>query len=169
MCGVPSFDLAFTYYSLLKCKAFSITERAIFAFCQRNCPSALVHGQLRRLFFFSRSDVDEMICVECRLLLSLLHTKLWLNAKRLAPRRGRCSLSFRIVGIEIQCMQCVRSKEKILSACVPLEYALGVCCLLMLLSMILRSRFLGYGEVRKSNIFVRFMLLRIRSLKPIAF
>ena len=77
MCGVPSFDLAFTYYSLLKCKAFSITERAIFAFCQRNCPSTLVHAQLRRLFFFSRSDVDEMICVECRLLLSLLYTKRW--------------------------------------------------------------------------------------------
>ena len=60
MCGVPSFDLAFTYYSLLKCKAFSITERTICALCQRNCPSALVHGQLRRLFFFSRLDVDEM-------------------------------------------------------------------------------------------------------------
>ena len=52
-CGVPAFDLAFTYYSLLKCKAFSVTERMIFAFCQRNCPPALVHGQLRRLFFLS--------------------------------------------------------------------------------------------------------------------
>ena len=36
MCGVPSFDLAFTYQSLLKCKAFSVTKREMFAFFQNS-------------------------------------------------------------------------------------------------------------------------------------
>ena len=49
------------------------------AFCQPNRSSALVHGQLRRTFvaLFSNADVDEMICVECRLVLSRLHTNRW--------------------------------------------------------------------------------------------
>ena len=72
-------------------------------------------------------------------------------------RRGRSSLSFRILGIEMRCMQCLRSTEKTVFAYVPLEYALGICCFLLLLSMILRMRFWGYWEVRKSNILVRFV------------
>ena len=59
-------------------------------------------------------------------LLSLLHTKRWSDATRLVSRRGRFSLSFRIVGFEMRCMQCLRSTEKNLFACVPLEYALSV-------------------------------------------
>ena len=67
MCGMSSFAFTFIYEALVKRKAFSVTERLMFAFFQK-------------------------------------------------------------VGIEIQCMQCLRSKLKGLSVCVPLEYALGICC-----------------------------------------
>ena len=36
-------------------------------------------------------------------------------------------------------------------------YGFGICCLLLLLSMILRMRFWGYWEVRTSNMLVRFV------------
>ena len=54
--------------------------------------------------FSNRVGMVEIRCVEYRRLIQLSHT----NAKRLMSRRVRCSLSFRIVSIEIQCMQCLR-------------------------------------------------------------
>ena len=82
--------------------------------CEHNLLKAitlfLLEATLRwTLFvFFSRADVDEMICVEFHhVSLYLVYAKRWQDAKRLVSRRGISSLSFSIASSEMRCMQCL--------------------------------------------------------------
>lgn len=61
--------------------------------------------------FFSRACIDEVRCVECRLLLKLQQTKHWWNAKHEVSRRGRSSLSFSRVCNEMRSVKCLPSTE----------------------------------------------------------
>ena len=90
MCGVSSFAFTFIYEALVKRKAFSVTEKEMFAFFQN---------------------------------------------------RWHWNTMYAMFAVP--------------STCVSLEYAMGICCLLLRLSMIVRMRFWRYCEVRKSNILVR--------------
>lgn len=81
---------------------------------RRLCSMASIHGQLKGrslLFFFSRACIDEVRCVECRLLLKLQQTKHWWNAKHEVSRRGRSSLSFSRVCNEMRSVKCLPSTE----------------------------------------------------------